>query len=288
MTDSIRSKNGIQGLSSIQSLKKNKRWTLLLVEEHGKIISVENFKALLIATALVLLISITAAFYFFITYSKALQEKKSLQNDLEAARKDIVSLHDDKELLMVRLVVAEKHVANKAASANRSSSQKKQPPEAIKDSKKQQGKKPAFSGVKKTLSVDIENFRIALEPDKKTVSARFKLKNTSDDSKPVAGYSFVVVKGDKTPEDKWLIMPPVKIIGGKPGPAEKGRFFSIKHFSSLHFKQKVHDNPGSFTVASIFVFSSKGGLLLKKSFPVDIKIQEDKAAAAKSKSDSAI
>ena len=101
------SNKNLTGANSTKTIKKNKKWTLLLVGDHGEIISVRNFIWVISALLIFLIIAVTAAVSIFFIYKNAENEAESLKSAFQAAQNEVSSLKEEKDLLMVRLFVTD-------------------------------------------------------------------------------------------------------------------------------------------------------------------------------------
>jgi uncharacterized protein YpmB len=277
------SNKNLTGAKSTKTIKKNKKWTLLLVGDHGEIISVRNFIWVISALLIVLIIAVTVAVSIFFLYKKSKNEVETLESALQAAQNQILSLKEEKDLFMVRLVVAEKE--NKALIAKLETENPLQHhnKQSVKKIKKKPDLKSAVAVDKKvTFKMAVDNFAYSISDDNRTIKTEFKLINTSSKFGAASGYTFVLLKNNKIDQDKWLISPQVAILSGKPAQFKKGRFFLISRYNIIRFKQKVSkENIESFNEAIVFVYASNGDLLIEKVFPFSIKLNPSKGKVDK-------
>ena len=120
------------------------------------------------------------------------------------------------------------------------------------------------------LSVAIEGFNASNQKDNAIVQVRFKIKNTSSNSQRVSGYAIVVLKGETIDEHKWISIPSVNLVSGKPTGREKGYAFGISYFRNMRFKTRTPATPQEYNQAAVFVFTKAGELLLEQDFPVGL------------------
>ena len=100
----------INVLRSLKHGKMTGRWSFLFVKEDGEIISIDRFRELVIALVLVMIIMLatTAGFYFL--YKSGTKENKRLEKALKTSEEKIAALQNEKDVLMVRLVLAESKI----------------------------------------------------------------------------------------------------------------------------------------------------------------------------------
>ena len=106
----IEKRNSEQTRSSLKTPKRFKperRWTLLFMGDHGRVITLKRFKGLVLLGGLVLSISVAITFGLYFFSHNIAKEKKKLEIDLKNAEKELKTLRHEKDILMARLVLAE-------------------------------------------------------------------------------------------------------------------------------------------------------------------------------------
>ena len=267
-----------------------RRWTLLFIGDHGNVIALKRFKAIVIAAALLFFSVICAGAILFFVNHDTVAKNKELQRFLEKSKTQIEALRHEKEVLMARLVIAESK-ANKNSAEERQSQAKINTADQITPKPQAVLKEPAEKVEQKiplvpetiqpkpaaaeaaepdpVLSVAVENFSVSYEPDSENLNAQFKIKNTSEQSQPVSGLTVVVLKGDDLPISQWLVMPAVAMVGDMPS-GKQGKTFSIQRFRTMNFTVKSPDYFDEFQTAVVYVFLKSGELLLEEDFPVTL------------------
>ena len=274
--------------------KRVKRWTLLFVGNHGKTISINRFKGFTIISIFFLIILILATVFLFFLFKNEREQNQNLQSNLAQFRQQLVSLKNEKEVLMARLIVAKSNIESSEAKKE----EKQQ--ERISDDKSlivtPEEKKSDVTDIKKNdlsaktqteeelttpkidLSEQPENKRVKVDslniyhkPYINTLIVEVKLRNIGQKTEPVSGDVVVILKDDEVKMDNWITVPAGAIISEQNPRKNKGHTFSIYRFVVLTFKVKGQTSPDKFKTASVYVFSQKGDLLLKKDFPIKIK-----------------
>lgn len=268
----------------------DRRWTLLFIGDHGRVITLKRFKAVVITAALMLFSAIIAAAILFFVNIDTLVKNKELQRYLEKSETQIETLRREKETLLARLVIAESKAKKNSVEqqqrqaaiepANPISS--KPQPDLKKAAEKVDPKTPPVPEAAQpkplaaqkvepepVLSVAVENFSVAYEPDSQNLIAQFRIKNTGPESQPVSGQTVVVLKGDDLPIDEWLVMPAMAMIGDMPS-GKKGKSFSIQRYRTIKFTFETPDNFDAFQTAVVYVFLKSGELILEEDFPVTL------------------
>lgn len=279
--------------------KRSKRWTLLFVGDHGKVIRIRNFKFLVAAWISAIFITTAAAAVFFYRYQDTTGEMVSLKQVLTDSQKRAKTLRDEKDILMARLVVME----SKIISGKPKPKQKKieetpkpepkteisslpvpEPTRPIKtveippprDSiKTDRDEEPAQESIAQESDEDkslealaIDDFFALVEEDSNTLRVKYKIRNVGQSSEPISGRTFMILKGGEEDQKNWLVFPEASMISGKPSQINNGRSFSITRFKTIRFKAPYRNGDKPFLTASILVYSTTGELLLEKSFPI--------------------
>jgi LysM repeat protein len=119
------------------------------------------------------------------------------------------------------------------------------------------------------MGADVRNFTTVYELDTKALRVEYVIRNDGSKSQQIAGQTVVVLRGEEDSPDDWLVLPPVPLESGKPD-GKLGSVFSIYNFRTIRFKVNDQENADRFTLASVYVFSTDGNLVLEKEFPVSI------------------
>lgn len=260
-------------------LKRARQWTILLVDDHGKVISLSRFKEAVIISASMLFVAVIAAVILFFLYKNTQNDNNKLQDILGTSQKKVSALRNENDILMARLVISESKVNANYANKHESKPEKplnayteKSTPDKnelnaandkqdVRLSQKQPYEKPAI--------VSVNNFNVYYDKDKNILSVQYIIKKTTLTAK-IAGHTLTILKNNEVNPNEWLILPPDNLIEGKPS-GKAGQTFLISNFRKIKFKATELTNPNRFKKATVFVFSKKGELLLEKDFPVLIK-----------------
>lgn len=284
----------VKSLSLPKQSKRLDSWILLAIGDHGKTISFGKLKGLMVALALAVVIVVVLVSYSLIVSRSLSKENDGLRNALDASKKQIVALRDERDIFMVRSVLDKSGVEDglvgiEEKQTGETSGGLPDKKASVKTSPKPAGldKTVLLTGEKqleeKTTStrqanlpvVSVKDFMILFEPGSNTLKVQFNIINTFLDSpQPVSGHAFVILKDDN--DGKWLIFPRVTLASGKPSPYKRGQYFSIYRFKTVKFTAQSETNPKRFSDASVLVYNTTGDLLLEKSFPVKItEVVED-------------
>ncbi len=277
--------------------EKARRWTLLFVDNHGKTISIRRFRGFAITSIFFLIILITATVCLYFLFKNEGEKNKNLMNTLAQFQQQVVSLKNDKEVLMARLVVAESKIESSQVKTEETLPE----PERMLDntaliisSKENESdatdieKIDLFNRTQteeklttlepnasvqpaKPLRITVDKFNIYHKPDINTLIIEFTLRKIGPKTELVSGDVIVVLKDDEVKMDNWITVPSGAVVSEQLSRKKKGHAFSIYRFVTLKFKVKGETSPDRFKIATVFIFSPKGDLLLKKDFPIEIK-----------------
>ena len=282
----------IQNLKKTQRPGADRRWTLLFIGDHGNVITLKHFKAIMIGIGSLFVLAVVFAAVLFFQNQGILERNKDLKKRFADSEKQIEKLRHEKEILMARLVRAEAKTKESLAEAPQIPQKMKDPlpvtsapkvaskPKPVKTAKKNPPVPKAAppepvptetEEAEPTISVAVENFKVSRESGNKNLNAQFKIKNTSKGTPPLkaAGRIVVVLKGEDLSIDQWLVMPSVGLAGDRPS-GKRGRSFSIQRFYTLNFASKAPDYSDQFETATVYVFTKTGELLLEQDFSVKL------------------
>jgi len=237
--------------------------TLMLIGENGKIKHVRILKGLVIALVLVQILVFCAAAYVLYTGMKYVRDNRGLLNALDISQKNYLALRDEKDMQTARLVLAESMVKGGGAGADKAVS-------AVVASEKTLAlqARPALQG---RVKVSIDNFKVLHESQMNALNIQFDLKNAGTDIQYVTGYAFVILKENDIDQNNWLSVPNVTLVSKRPSEIDKGRRFSISRFKQVYLATKIKYSPQRFQIATVFIYSTSGELLLEKDIPLEIK-----------------
>ncbi|MDF1591404.1 MAG: hypothetical protein P1P89_07825 [Desulfobacterales bacterium] len=285
----------IAALQSPKPARKNKRWTLLFVGDHGEVVTIRWFRWIVMVWVFFLVLAAIISGILYYLYRQTRNENVNLERSLDTIQQQIVGLRSDKEVLMARLVVAETDMerllarqgpkqVEKAPGDRPEDRAKKEPRSNIQGAQKreaaglgQEGKllagTPPADAVaqKKELKVSVEEFNVFHDEASSTFRAQFILRNAGQDSNMVSGYTAVILKKPDTQPDNWLTLPTLKLDAGVPAGDKKGQYFSIARFKTVRFMVKSKMDPRQFNTATVYVFDENKDLLLEKNFSINIQ-----------------
>jgi len=253
-------------MSKQQTSKRVRQWTLLLISNRGKSITIKWFKTLAITTASVLLLSLSASAWFGFLFKNSIESNKNLLDDLKNLQHKIVSLEHEKDILMARLIVTESRVEERIVKTDDTILVEQTD---VKESKiKKKSAEPEMP-----ISVSADDLIVFHQPDLNTLRVQYMLRNNGSKAQAISGRSVVILKNKENDnQEKWLILPRVPLVSGKPS-GKKGRNFSIFNLKTMKFRANDQTGPGQFNIATVYIYSRTGNLLLEKDFPIGVKFK---------------
>jgi alkylated DNA nucleotide flippase Atl1 len=264
----------------------DRRWTVLLIGDHGRVIAFKRIKALIWLTLGALSAALAVGVVLVIVNQGLQTEMRVLRGQLEASQQQIQALRQERDLLTAHVVLVEtKMKETLGEGGNRPPSDQKPEPSAP-------GKRPDRSGTPaKDLGVDepaapaadlkpptglgesvaVEMFHAGWDGARKAIDLRYQLVATRPGRRPLAGHVIVVFKSDDLEPERWLAMPRVDLPKGRPSGRQRGFSFSISHSKAFAHSMPAPTPLPAFTQAVLYVFSSDGQLLMAKEYRIELQ-----------------
>jgi len=218
---------------------KTDTWTLLLVKESGKTIQVKQPRLLGIVCIALFLAVLSAAGGFYLLYDRTARENNKLRQLLA----DSETMPETVQEKTLPLLMPEKTVVREKAESPAASTTDRPAPESKRTS-------PVL------LPVTIEDFESAYDKNLKILTLQFKLRNTSPEGQPVAGYVAALLKGRSN--EQVALPEETGIKNGQPDNFEAGLRFSISNYKNLKLQLKDETHPERFRSAVIFIAGEDG------------------------------
>jgi len=97
----------------------DRRWTLLFIGDRSKTIAFNHLKIAVILTAIIILALTGFSIGLGYLYRDAVVDIRTLREKIDSLNQDVISLRDEKDILMARLVLAESRVDGTLPRKNR-------------------------------------------------------------------------------------------------------------------------------------------------------------------------
>lgn len=268
----------------------NRRWTVLFIGDHGKVIAFKRIKTVIALTLAVLVVALAAVAVLLGVNQRLHGRGRDLQQRFEESQRQIASLGHEKDLLTAHVVLVETKMKEVLSGIGRpAGGLKRIPPEP----EKRAGPTPPrieavaedADGASETASpapearppinsgdsLAVEGFGAKYDPARQSIDIKYKLVASSPGRKPVAGHVIVVFKGEQVEPESWWAMPRVELPKGRPSGVQKGYTFSISHAKAFAQTLPVSKPVPGFTAAVLYVFSHEGQLMLAREYAVKLQ-----------------
>jgi len=262
------------------------RWTLLFMGKHGRTLTLKRFKGMVFSAIFMLAVFVAIAVGLFLWNRDIMEKRNQLESQIKKIEEQNEALRHEKDILLTRLVVAESRVQEFRAGVQESQSGEEYADSTGKDissgpftasgqttaeTEVQEQVQPRQDGEQPDsgLRVSIENFKISVRSDNDSIGIQFILRNISLYSQYVSGHAIVVLKGEEIQQDRWVSLPPVSLVEGRPSGNRQGKAFGISNYKTMRFTASVPEFFEKLQTASVFVFAQAGDLLLEQDFPLE-------------------
>lgn len=268
----------------------HRRWTVLFIGDHGKVIAFKRIKTVIALTLAVLVVALAAVAVLLVVNQGLHGRGRDLQQRLEESRRQIESLSHEKDLLTAHVVLVETKMKETLSGIGRPVGDLKRSP--LEPEKRAAPTPPPTEavagdadGVSETASpgsearppinsgdtVAVEGFGAKYDSARQSIDIKYKLVAPSSGRKPVAGHVVIVFKGEHVEPESWLAMPRVELPKGRPSGGQKGYTFSISHSKAFAQSMPVPKSFPGFTAAVLYVFSHEGQLMLAREYAVKLQ-----------------
>jgi hypothetical protein len=264
----------------------NRRWTVLFIGDHGKVIAFKRVKTLIVLALGVLATALAAVAVLLVVNQGLHGRTRDLQDRLQAALRQVESLGRERDLLTAHVVLVETKMKETLSGIGRAAGERKGAPAGTEkpsaaaaaraeDAEGASEAVPAGAEVRAPIfsgeTVVVEGFAAAFNPARQAIDIKYRLVASGTGRRPAAGHVIVVFKSDQLEPEAWLAMPRVELPKGRPSGAQKGYSFSINHSKAFAQSLPVPKNTPGFTAAVFYVFSNEGQLMLAREYAVKLQ-----------------
>ncbi len=269
--------------------KKDRYWSVMLVGDRGRVIPFRHFKGIALSVCCLSILLLAAAIVLAILYISQGPELVRLKSELKDAQAQISKLRDEKDLYLTKLMVTQTQENAAAKNTPEEDSKSEEPAAAAKMDgdkgapevdtsvkaeaaepvkKKEAPAKPPEPEV--NWNADIRRFSAEYDAKQEVLKAQFRIYNTSNPKKRLAGRSVVVFKVQDEPPVKWMPVPRVQLNSGEPG-GKQGQTFRVRNYLTMTFRAYRQKAPVQFNTATVYIFSEDGKMLASKDFAFKIE-----------------
>jgi len=291
-----------------RSHKVPKCWTVLFVGDLGKIASFHIGKQFFFALIASLSVILALVIYSVVSYSSVRLENTRLRKDLGTLRAELETSENAKEKTLVGSMVLKdgakqtdrkdgptsdretKDVVSKVRTPRRAptktaeakASETPSPaPTKTAEAKASETSSPAPTASQPTrakqdkiappvsaANILVKNFEIWQKADSNAFKFRFALKKVDHERDRIAGHTFIVLRPEEGSEAPVRTFPWSPLKDGKPAIFKRGQYFSITRFKFVSGTLTGVDTINHFKIATVYVYSDTGDLLVEEVFEV--------------------
>jgi hypothetical protein len=266
----------------------DRRWTVLFIGDHGRVIAFKRIKTLIWLTLGALATALTTVAVLVIINQGLQTRILALQERLETSQQQIQALRQERDLLTAHVVLVETKMKETLAGGHRPAADQKPDPAGAGKTIDRSGTPPKDVDVDKAAArsapsedlrlpagigegIAVEDFQARFDAARKAIDLRYKLVAARQGSRPLAGHVIVVLKSDDLEPEQWLAMPRVDLPKGRPTGRQKGFSFSISHSKAFAHSMPVPAALPAFSHAVLYVFSPEGQLLMAQDYVIDLQ-----------------
>ncbi|MFO7964231.1 MAG: hypothetical protein R6U50_09950 [Desulfobacterales bacterium] len=235
----IPDQNGVRELPK-RRFRKARKWSLLFVDDAGRVVSFLHLKELAVSLAIVTpVFLISAGLYVAFSLDWA-RENRQMAEQLKHFEHRIEKLESENRNLLLRLVKKES-VTDKAAA-----------------------KTPTDTG-----DVAVDGFFITSDTQHHRIHIQYTLSKIGEEKKAVAGYTSVLLRDGSDNRLNRIVLPAGAKAGGDSGDYARGHAFSIENFKPIKLSTTAAVPLESYTSAAVYVYDTAGVLLLEKEIAIE-------------------
>lgn len=277
-------------------LKPEARWTVLLVDGHGRVRKIPRFRQKMFALAGGVAVVFVLATIAMALFLRARHNLSAMASALQERDAQVAGLQTQNELLLARVVKAESRREMTAPGAPHAVAKDEPPPTAADKPAAAAGKSLPSGAAPQTpvihraaespkpeapkeeaetrdapIAVVVDRFEADYHEDQQRLVTRFVLRNTGESH--AEGRTVVVMRANDGLD---LTLPPVPMRDDSPL-GNRGRRFSIARFMTMELERQVAEPGLRFDTAEVFVFDNQGALLMQKTFDVAVSVPAPRA-----------
>lgn len=280
---------------------------LYLIDDFGSVTPADWIRKAALSELVIILILVAVSGLSLILFLRSHQQLGTLETTIEEKDSRIAGLVKDKEILMARMALQGilPDGIDKGLSQEKSATSPEQEPSAstgtggsppVRDDGEDPkaltlaaaapGSDPEATDQEvgdsdaaepdtesaRQVMVDIEDFRLYDNAEKKQLKVRFDIRNRSSESGQISGYVFVMLQPRYTDTGEWLVMPDVGLSSGMPLEPRKGQSFAIVNFKPVFFTFQGVSTADGFGRAKVIIYDKEALVMYQNEFD----IQEDR------------
>jgi len=271
---------------------KRKRWNILFIGEHGKVVSIKHFKGIVGTLVLLSVIMVAAVVVLTYLYLNEADDVQVLQRDLAGQVDENRAIKREKDRMIARLVILESKL--KVRLEGEPSARAEKTPvngdshkgftdesKAVKadlgsaghEKNVQQTNRAEPDDSSRTVAVPVsvatENLVVCQDPDSDFIRVEFKVINMAAKGTAVSGRAVIVLKKHDMDPAEWIVLPNVPLSDRMPV-GKMGVLFRIYNFRTLKFKVKLPALSDQLEYATIYTYTEGGELMMERDYPLEM------------------
>lgn len=252
-----------------------RRWTVLFIGDHGTVIPFKRVKTVAILVAAAMTTAVAAvAVLAWVNQGLHARARDQLQR-LESSRAENEQLRRERDLLTAQVVVLESRMRETASESGAPAERRPVAPPSLPVAPPAEPEAPRAAAqipehrppIDLGEGVAVDGFRLNPKADG-SIELRYKLTALAQPRTPLAGHVIVVLSAEDVEPERWLSLPRVELVRGRPTGRQKGYTFAISHNKEFVQSAATPRPLPAFTRAVLYVFGSDGRLLLARDYSV--------------------
>lgn len=250
-----------------------RRWTVLFIGDHGRVIPFRRVKTVGVLLAATLATAL-AAVAVLVWVNHELHARTLVQRErMEVARKEIEDLRRDRDLLTAQVVLLESRMREASSPRPAASERRLEPPPSGAEPSSAIAGEPAEAAPVARPPIDpgegvaLDGVRLSLTAAG-VIELRYRIAAVGQPRKPLNGHVVAVLKAEDLEPERWLSLPRLELVNGRPTGRQKGYTFAVSHAKEFAQSLPAPKHLPAYTRAVLYVFSNEGQLLLARDYPV--------------------
>lgn len=260
-------------------------WTVLFIGDHGRVVPFKRVKTIVGLVVAALGAALAAVVVLAVVNHTLHRRTQELQQSLVASGRTISELRHERDLLTAHVVLVETKMRETLAGVAPAAAERR-PDSASPETAGTRSGDDGHAGLKAEAErggpvvqppvgtsegLSIEGVEIKRSAKSGALELSYKIVNTGQGQKALAGHVVVVLKGEGFEPEQWLALPDVGLVRGRPVNTRKGYSFNIRHSKVFVHSVAVSDDIPDYTQAVLYVFSKQGELMAAREVPVALK-----------------
>jgi hypothetical protein len=272
----------------------DKRWRIIFIGDHGRVITLKHIKTILVLALAFFILAAAALAVLFVDNRRGHGRTRELRQRLETAEQKVHTLLHEKDLLTAQNVLVEAKMKEAFRGMGRQVYEKRTagpagvaPPAAkspdaasqaagAADLPGREAEAPAGSAAALAEEgVSAAGLRVRHRRRAQVLEVQLTVTNGNPGRRTVKGTAVAVLKSDELDPDKWLALPRIPLMDGRPTGQPKGHAFEIRQSKVLALTAAADKPLPAYSAAIIYLFDGDGRPIYVREFAVGIQASDD-------------